>query len=88
MISSELIVQVAYLNPLVLQYVVAVNSNGTHSQLDTLTDYRVQFVHFSENHSIEYNMSSIKLVSGNIFQLTIPQANMSHNGTYTFSASE
>ena len=87
-ISSEPIVQVAYLNPLILQYVVVVNSNGTHSQLDALTDYRVRFVPSSEDGFVEYDMSSIELVSGNTFQLIIPQANLSHNGTYTFNASE
>ena len=87
-ISTELRIRVAYLNPLVLQYVVAVNSNGTHSQLHTLADYWVEFFPFSEERHVEYNSSSIQLVSGNMFQLTIPQVNMSHTGVYFFNASE
>lgn len=80
--------QVAYLSSLVLQYIVAVNSNGSHSQLDTLEDYRIQLFPFSEETVIEYNMSDIETISNRVFQLTIPQANVTHNGTYNFSAGE
>ena len=87
-IPTESVVQVAYLSPLILQYIVAIDSNGSHSQLEDLTNYYIEFTQTFPGRFVEYNSSSIEMISSNVFQLTIPQADQSHTGNFTFIAGE
>jgi len=77
-------VEVAYLSPLTLQYIVAVDSNGSHSQLEAVTDYNIQF--FSRESNMDFNNSDIEIVSNYVYQLAIPQASSVNTGTYIFNA--
>lgn len=77
-------VEVAYLFPVSLRYVGVYNSNGSHNQLEEITDYNVEFSLPFQDPIMEYNSSNIEIISSNVFQLTIPQVKQS--GTYTFTA--
>ena len=82
-IPIEPLVQVAYLDSLTLQFLVAFDSNGSHSDLESLTDYEIEFSSSIEDRIIHYNRSDIEIISNSVLQLTIPQANTSHAGEYT-----
>lgn len=82
---TESVVEVPYLSPLTLQFIAAFNSDGLNNEIDRVTDYRIEFSS-NEDRVINYSRSDIEIISNRILQLTIPQANASHIGEYTFIA--